>query len=158
MYNGKIDRFDWKLNGKKEMFVAYNCYHFDLERKAELALPGKHPNTELVRWELHRTWEVVATRREGVRHIYGKRVFFLDEDTWQILHRDQYDNRGNLWRYSFATGKEYYDVPTYLQTHYPQFDFQVDSYTTGFSVVPYGFEKVPMSHFTPGYLRQLGKL
>ena len=28
MYNGAIDRYDWKLVGRKEIYVPYNTYEF----------------------------------------------------------------------------------------------------------------------------------
>ena len=44
-------------------------------------LKPKHVNPDLERWELHRVWVVEATLKEGKRHIYAKRVFYVDEDT-----------------------------------------------------------------------------
>jgi len=34
--------------------------------------------------------------KEGTSHIYKKRTFYVDEDSWQILAMDQYDSRGNF--------------------------------------------------------------
>jgi len=158
MYNGKIDRYDWKLNEKKEMFVPYNNYQFVLERNPDLLLTPKHLNPKYLRWELHRTWEVVATLREaeGYRHIYGKRIFYLDEDTWQLLLRDQYDIRGVLWRTAWALGKQFYDVPAYHWTHVVTLDLQVEAYVCGWSTEPDNIEDIPSSYFTPAYLRKMG--
>jgi hypothetical protein len=41
---------------------------------------------------------VEATLKPGARHIYAKRRFYVDEDSWQIAQVDQYDSRGELWR------------------------------------------------------------
>jgi hypothetical protein len=58
-------------------------------------------------------YEIEATLKEGARHIYAKRVFFIDEDTWQIAVKDQYDGQLQLWRVGEAHGIQYYnkDVP-----------------------------------------------
>jgi len=99
MFNGSPDRYEWKLKGKREMYIPYNAY--ELEKKGvpydDIVKPG-HINQDLTRYELHRVWEVEATLRDGTRHIYAKRVFFLDEDTWMAAVIDHYDGRGNLWR------------------------------------------------------------
>lgn len=50
--------------------------------------------------------------REGARHSYSKRRFYLDEDSWQIVLADEYDSRGELWKVSIAYLKNYYEVPT----------------------------------------------
>ncbi len=75
----------------------------------------------MVRWELHRVWVVEATLKTGKRHIYGKRVFYLDEDTWRALSADEYDLRGNMYRVGFAYLTQSYDVPaplTIMTSHY----------------------------------------
>jgi hypothetical protein len=46
-----------------------------------------------------------------MRHVYSKRVFYLDEDTWTALAADQYDKRGNMYRVSLAFMTQSYDVP-----------------------------------------------
>jgi len=67
------------------------------------------------RYELHRVWVVEATLRQGMKHIYAKRTFYLDEDTWQIAYEDAYDTRGGLWRVGIAPMMQFYDakVPFY---------------------------------------------
>tara|TARA_B100000035_G_scaffold52911_1_gene41423 strand:- start:30 stop:1358 length:1329 start_codon:yes stop_codon:yes gene_type:complete len=98
-YNGATDRYDWKLIGRKEMFVPYNTY--DLTNKslkyADILDEGT-VNSKYMRYELHRVWVVEATLKSNSKHIYGKRVFYMDEDSWSILGEDCYDTRGNLWR------------------------------------------------------------
>ena len=161
MYSSKIDRFDWKLiKEKKEIFVPYNCYRLDLESNVDLLLTPRHPNPEFVRWELHRVWEVVATLKEGFRHAYGKRVYYLDEDSWHILLKDAYDTRGSLWRYSFSCGKQFYELPAYRMVSFHNFDKQVDTYYSAGLVngqPPFDNEDIPTSYFSVQHLRKLGK-
>ncbi len=98
IFNGSMDRFDFKLVGKKEMYVPYNAYAAVYKAKQDELLKPNHLNPDLVRWELHRVWVVEATLREGKRHVYSKRVFYLDEDSWAALASDEYDARGQLYR------------------------------------------------------------
>lgn len=117
MFNGALDRYDWKLVGKKELYVAYNDYklHSDKVKYADILKPG-HINPDLVRYELHRVWVVEANLKPDARHIYKKRVFFVDEDSWQILVTDIYDNRDQLWRVGVAHAINYYEVPALWTT------------------------------------------
>lgn len=113
IYNGSPDRYDWKLIGKKEMYIPYNNYKMDSPdiKYKDLLMKG-HPNPDYARYELHRVWVVEATLKPGARHLYAKRTFYIDEDSWSIAVADQYDNRGELWRVSEAFLKNYYEVPT----------------------------------------------
>ena len=113
MFNGAPDRYDWKLVGKKEIYIPYNNYKVSSPevKYKELLQPG-HLNPAFTRNELHRVWVVEGTLKSGARHIYSKRTLFLDEDSWQAAVVDQYDGRGELWRVSVAYLKNYYDLPT----------------------------------------------
>lgn len=113
MYNGAPDRYDWKLLGKREIYIPYNSYR--ISRGGELyknLLQAGHLNPQLTRYELHRVWVVEGTLKSDERHIYSKRTLYLDEDSWQIAVADQYDSRGELWRVSMAYLKNYYNLPT----------------------------------------------
>ncbi|MBV2235978.1 MAG: DUF1329 domain-containing protein [Sterolibacterium sp.] len=106
MYNGSAERYDWKLIGKKEMYIPYN--NFKLEGKAagenkyaNLLKPG-HENPDFVRWELHRTWVIEGKLKEGYRHLYPIRVLYADEDTWLYAMSDIYDAQGKLWRFNWV--------------------------------------------------------
>ncbi|SDY43826.1 DUF1329 domain-containing protein [Pseudomonas sp. NFIX28] len=122
MYNGAPDRYEWKLNGKKEIYIPYNAYKLDSPKlKYDDIIKAGHINQDLARYELHRVWHVTATLKSGQRHIYSKRDFFIDEDTWQAAEIDHYDGRGTLWRVAEAHAQYYYDkqVPWYtLETLY----------------------------------------
>jgi hypothetical protein len=115
-YNGAPDRFEWKLVGKREMYIPYNTYKVGDKSLKYKDIVGKHTlNADLVRYELHRVWVVEGTLKAGQRHVYGKRTFYLDEDSWSVVSEDAYDNRGGLWRVSLLGMVQYYDavVPWY---------------------------------------------
>ena len=122
MFNGAPDRYDWQLVGKREMYVPYNSYKLHAKGIAyEAILKPGHINPDLTRYELHRVWVVDARLKKTKRHLYARRTFYIDEDSWQILAVDQYDARGQLWRVSEAHPINYYEVPvlwTTLELHY----------------------------------------
>jgi hypothetical protein len=133
VFNGSMDRFDFKLVGKKEMLVPYNAYQAVYGAKQDDLLKPNHLNPDMVRWELHRVWVVEATLREGKRHIYGKRTFYLDEDSWAALASDQYDAKGQLYRVGFAYNAPSYDLPAPYTDMFSHYDLVARVYhLTGF--------------------------
>lgn len=114
IFNGAPDKYEWKLVGKKEMYIPYNNFKLmDPSLKyTDIIMPG-HLNPEHLRYELHRVWVVEATVKDGERHIYAQRNFFIDEDTWTASVVDHYDGRGELWRVAEAYNAQFYgsDVP-----------------------------------------------
>lgn len=162
MYNGAPDRYDWKLEGKKEIYIPYNAYKLDSPSlKYSDIIKAGHINQDLTRYELHRVWHVTATLKSGERHIYAKRDFYLDEDTWQAALIDHYDGRGTLWRVAEAHAQYYYDnqVPWYtVETLY---DLLSGRYLAlgmkNEEKQAYDFNyKASGSDFTPAALRQAG--
>jgi len=110
MYNGSPDRYDWKLEGKQEIYMPYNSYKLkDPNLKYDEIIKAGHINQDLTRYELHRVWKVTATLKDGQRHVYAKRVFYIDEDTWQATEIDHYDGRGELWRVAESHNVMYYN-------------------------------------------------
>ena len=133
IFNGSMERFDFKLLGKKEMFVPYNAYTAVYQSKQDDLLKPNHLNPDLVRWELHRVWVVEATLREGKRHVYSKRVFYLDEDSWAALASDEYDARGQLYRTGLAYMAPSYDLPAPFTDMFSHYDLVARLYSvTGF--------------------------
>lgn len=96
-FYGHPDRYEWKLVGKKEIFIPYNENRFFATAESDAYVPY-HPNPDKVRWELHRVWVVEATVAPGKRHVVPKRRFYIDEDTWAVSMIDGYDAAGKLWR------------------------------------------------------------
>ena len=133
IFNGSMDRFDFKLVGKKEMFVPYNAYAAVYQSKQDDLLKPNHLNPDLVRWEQHRVWVVEATLKEGKRHVYSKRVFYLDEDSWAAVASDEYDARGQIYRTGFAYMAPSYDVPAPYTDMFGHYDLAARVYSlTGF--------------------------
>ena len=98
-FRSRIDRYNWKLVGKKELYVPYNTNRFFTVGEEKAFVPF-HTNPDAVRWELHRVWVVDATLADGKRHAVPERKFYVDEDSWAVLLTDGYDAQGKLWRTS----------------------------------------------------------
>lgn len=122
MFNGPMDRYDFDYKGVEEMLIPYNAYQlFDRNLKYEDILKAGHPNTELQRYEMHRVHVVEAKVKDEFEHIYKKRVFYIDEDTWEIMAQDIYDQQDQFWRYAETHPVVYYQIPTFggaAQFHY----------------------------------------
>ncbi len=163
MYNGAPDRYDWKLIGKQEMYIPYNSFKLDDKSVtyADLVKPG-HLNSDYARYELHRVWVVEGTLKAGERHIYSKRTFYIDEDTWAIVVADHYDGRGELWRHAEAHNKLYPEVGAILTTIESVHDLLSGRYIANGMVnqepTRYNFGKSFASQdFTPAALRRSSK-
>lgn len=163
MFNGAPDRYNWELKGKKEMYIPYNSYKLDDPSLSydELLKPG-HINQDYARYELHRVWHVTATLKEGERHVYAKRDFYFDEDTWAAVVVDHYDGRGELWRVGEGHLMPFYDVkvPWYA------FESLYDTLNGRYLVLgltnemddPYDFGiKRRFKDYTPAALRRSGR-
>ena len=117
LFLGPPDRFDWKLLGKREIYIPYNAYRIESNTvSTKDILLTHHINPDLSRYELHRVWIVEGTLKSGAKHVYSRRVFYVDEDSWQIAAADLYDLDGNLWRAAEAHAINFYEVPVLWST------------------------------------------
>ena len=162
MYNGAPNRYNWTLKGKQELLIPYNDYrlHSDKVTYDDIIQPG-HINPDLVRYEKHRVWVVEANLKEDTRHTYKKRVFYIDEDSWQVAISDIYDNRDELYRVAVAHGLNYYEVPTQWSTLEVYHDFHSRRYIAmglDNEAKMYDFSThVEDKDFTPAALRREGR-
>ena len=97
-WTGRLDRFDWTLVGKQEMFIPYNANRLLQPSKDSEVIRGHVLNPDHVRWEKHRVWVVEAKVRAGQRHQASKSRYYCDEDTWVCVLADRWDAKGQLWR------------------------------------------------------------
>lgn len=162
MFNGAPDRYDWTLVGKQELYIPYNSYKLYSDRNTvkDIMRPG-HMNPDLTRYELHRVWVVEATLKDGTRHIYARRTFYIDEDSWQVAIVDYYDGRDQIWRISEGHVLNFYNVPLVWALTIAVYDVQNGRYiVNGLPIENTKVEfDVPMKHarFTPQALRKLGR-
>jgi len=100
LFNGVLERYNWKLVGKKEIFTGYHGNKLAGPKvKFKDVAKGKHLNQDLARYEKHRVWVVEATLKPGTNHTFKKRVFYVDEDGWNIVAVDCYDSRDQLYQF-----------------------------------------------------------
>jgi hypothetical protein len=129
MFNGPMDRYDWKLIGKQTLYVPANSYrlHSDALRYSDI-VRKRHIDQDLTRYELRRVWVVESTLRPGSAHRYKRRRFYIDEDGWQIRVVDVYDARGELWQLQEAHSVMAYDKPYELPVCETVYDLQSNRY------------------------------
>lgn len=166
MYAGAMDRYDWKLVGKKELYVPYNSWKLiDKSRKyKEIYLPD-YVNRDLMRYELHRVWVVEATLKEGMRHIFPRRVLYIDEDSWTLLLTDLYDAQGKIWRVQEASIWVAPEIPACVSQEFAGYDLNVGRYIVETATQEHpptdwlaGREgRVNLNMFSPGELRRRGE-
>jgi len=160
VFSGALDRFDWKLVGKKEAYVPYNAYRLAYGTDAKVLVTPNHIASDEVRWEKHRVWVVEGTLKPGKRHIYHKRTLYLDEDYWGAVASDMYDARGDLYRGSFAFLAPSYDVGVPNATPHMIYDLVGGSYTISGLVGPYGgvkyIDNLSKAKWTPQALAGAG--
>ncbi|POG10211.1 outer membrane lipoprotein-sorting protein [Pseudomonas putida] len=138
VFNGALDRYDWHLVGKKDMYVPYNTYKLTYIHDPKTLTTPNHLAPDQVRWEKHRVWVVEGTLKGNARHIYAKRRFYLDEDSWVALASDQYDARGQLYRGSFAFFTQSYDVQTPNSNPHVVYDLVGSTYNVNGLIGPHG--------------------
>ena len=136
VYNGSPERYNWTLLGKKEMIIPYSNYDFLFKVKVEDTLGGKFLKPEYIRWEKHRVWVVEGNLKEGTRHQYAKRRYYIDEDTWIAMAGEVYDARGNLWRVHYAYPANLYDIDSQWSWTYGSYDLLQGIYNINTKPVP----------------------
>ena len=91
-YSGQIAWFDWKYLGDKEVLGSFHSEAFPTE-----ACEGAGDFIFCDTWEKRKVYVV-----EGVpkmpQYAYGKRLLFLDKETYYIPFTDIFDRSGQLWK------------------------------------------------------------
>ncbi len=160
-FNGAFDRFTYELLGKREIYIPYHNYDFNNPAFGDLdsRLTVNHLNPDYVRFELHRVWVVEAKLAPGKRHAYGKRRWYIDEDSWNFALSENFDSRDNLWRVGFFLSEYQYDIECYVKHIQVFHDLPSGHYVVRWVTlerdefdytVPFWDE----SYFTPAYLRK----
>jgi hypothetical protein len=162
MMNGAPDRYSWESMGKSEKYIAYNSYEFQssAHKYADLVKPG-HVNPDVLRYELHRVRVTEAKLREGFRHIYSRRTFYQDEDTWRFAYIDLYDTRGDFWRAQEGPIVNWYEIPFCYNAAEMYYDLQSGRYLTVSMrneepQINWNAEDIQPERYTPDAIRRLG--
>ncbi|MFH0729802.1 MAG: DUF1329 domain-containing protein [Pseudomonadota bacterium] len=163
LFLGKLDLFDFKLIGKREMLIPCNNYRLVFEAGSEQLLTPKHLNPDFVRWELHRVWVVEATRKPEKKHTLKRRIFYFDEDWSGAGMSDAFGRGDQLAKGIFLAATPLYDIPMPMARCYWAYDLLSGIYTLiqhmgdpgmGYWLKPEGFPKMT---FSPDALPNRGK-
>jgi Protein of unknown function (DUF1329) len=110
VYSGSPDRYDFKLIGKREMYIPYNnnrLYTLPVNK-----VTGRnHADPDTLRYELHRVWVVDAVLTAGKHHAAPHRRLYIDEDSWFAVYSDAWDDQNRLWKFSHGTMYLVPDLP-----------------------------------------------
>lgn len=120
---GRLDRFNWNIVGKQEIFIPYNTNRLMAPAKASDVIMPHHMNPDHLRWELHRVWVVEATLAQGKRHQAPKSRYYIDEDSWMVVLADRWDANGQLWKTVFCSPILMPDIPAVVITGFGFYDF-----------------------------------
>jgi len=156
IFFGGLDRYNFKLLGKKEMYVPYNNNRLYTRPVSEI-LGHDHANPDDLRYELHRVWVVDGTLIPGAHDVVAHRRLYLDEDTWMAVYSDSWDEAGRLWKFGQATMYLMPDVPATIVGSQFVYDLQLGGYAFGFAIngEPSAYKVTaphPVTLFTPDSL------
>ncbi|MEQ8745211.1 DUF1329 domain-containing protein [Pyruvatibacter sp.] len=162
-FNGAPDRYTWTTLGKREAYIPYNNYklHSDELKYDDLVRP-RHLNPDYVRYERHRVWVTEASLKPSARHIYDRRVFYQNEDTWNIVAAELYDARGELWRVQELYPTTAYHVPVCATSMNGVYDFNNGRYLAVGLIneeepINYFATELDENRYTPQTIRTIGR-
>lgn len=91
-YAGQIPWFDWKFLGEKEVLASFHSEQFPTKY-----CDGGGDFIFCDTWEKRKVYVI-----EGVsklpQYAYGKRLIFLDKETYLVAYSDIFDRSGQLWK------------------------------------------------------------
>jgi len=122
VYASAIGRYDWKLVGKREMFVPYNTNHYHQATSLDQVMGPTNVNPEALRFEQHRVWVVEGTLKPGQRHVAPRVRLYLDEDTWIATAGERWDGHGQLWKVTYNLPTVMPSVPATMVLGYVSYD------------------------------------
>jgi hypothetical protein len=94
-----LDRFEYKLVGKKEIYVPVNGFRmFEYKADPKTVFEKTFINPDFRRYELRRVWVVDATIKPSYRHLAPHRIYYIDEDSWNIVTSTDFDHDGKVWK------------------------------------------------------------
>lgn len=132
LFFGGLDHYDFKLLGKKELYVPYNNNRLNQRPVTEILGPA-HANPDDLRYELHRVWVVEGTLAKGQHDVVGRRRLYLDEDTWLAVYSDSWDDTGKLWKFGHGTMYLMPEIPAVILGSQFVYDLELGGYVYGFA-------------------------
>jgi len=139
VFYGAEDKYDWKVVGKKEMYIPYNDNGL-ISASPQSVFLTHFIDPNKLRWELHRVWIVDATLHDGERNVVPHRRFYIDEDTWNAALADEWDAQGNIWKEDMMISETRPDLPGTIYANSVTYNIQADQYVAlggPWGVAPY---------------------
>lgn len=127
-FKGKMNKFDFKLLGRKEMYIPYNSNTEALSAGPEVNL-ANHIDPAVMRWELHRVWVVEATLKPGERHVQQRKMMHYDEDSWKIAIYQGIDHSGKVHHHDYFMLRQSYEKPGLEFANFITMDFSKRAYS-----------------------------
>jgi hypothetical protein len=94
-YAGQIPWFDWTFLGEKTMLGSFHAEHFPVTY-----CNGAGDFVFCDNWEKRQVYVLEGVPKQS-QYAYGKRVLFIDKETYLIAYSDIYDRIGQLWKIWF---------------------------------------------------------
>jgi len=94
-YAGQIPWFDWTFLGKKTMLASFHAENFPVKY-----CEGAGDFVYCDNWEKRQMYVLAGVPKQS-QYAYGKRVLFIDTETYLIGYSDIYDRSGQLWKIWF---------------------------------------------------------
>lgn len=91
-YAGQVAWFDWKYLGEKTMLMSLHSKHFPVQY-----CDGPGDFVFCDDWEKRQVYVIEGTPKQP-QYAYGKRIIFLDKETYLIGYSDLFDHGGQLWK------------------------------------------------------------
>jgi len=118
-YAGQVPWFEWKYLGEKKMLGTFHGDDFPVKW-----CPGGGEFVYCDNWEPRDMWIVEGTSKQE-QYAYGKRVLFIDKETYWVAYSDIYDKAGQIWKiwlnqYTFRTRA----TPNYGETYPDEMPFR----------------------------------
>jgi hypothetical protein len=117
-YAGQIPWFTWKFLGDKKILATFHAEKFPVEW-----CPNGGDFVYCDNWEQRDVWVVEGVAKQP-QYAYGKRVIYIDKETYWIAYSDIYDKAGQLWKvWINQFGFRNKAAPTYGDTYDSEMPF-----------------------------------
>ena len=91
-YAGQIGWFNWKYLGEKNVLGSFHSETFPVAY-----CPGSGDFVFCDNWEKRDVYIIEGVPMQP-QYAYGKRVLFIDKETYLVTYSDIYDRSGQLWK------------------------------------------------------------
>ncbi len=171
-YNGRISDMKWTYKGTKTLlmpFYNHNAQPLDAETHQDedgyqvVAFTGKGGCFPDVSWQLRKVYEVEAVPVDP-NHPIGKRIHYMDAQTFTIPRTVTFDRKGDMWKvWTIGQAHPDHHLPgnkgtgVSIDDAFSMVDIQAQHCTTGQFKGQVDPELSPESKFTVQNLRASGR-